>query len=436
MDRKVGRRGLLKGAAVIGGGWLLGRRFHDLIAGSRSQLGNELPHKVFLPLVYKDYYDRSTIYRVTGFPVPTWVTEYHEGVDALLELMGGEDLKFYRTAEASPWGGPQGLIASDDVVLIKINSQWPARGMTNTDVLRGLISRIVAHPEGFTGEVVVVENTQHVESHFEDEYDNNDDFPDHNQSAMDVVNQFAGQGHKVSLKSWTAINQIEVSEYSEANIDDGYVLAGGYPFNYPKFTTAQGTKVSLRYGIWDGEGYDASRLKFLNVPVLKFHTWFGLTAAVKHFVGFLSRFVGEEQAPGGDTMAFHNNLYEDWNGQPKGILGRLLALRFPDLNIVDATYVGIDTHWNCPIGDPTKTAEVRSLLASRDPVAVDYYSSKHILYPLKLAAGHGNAEEANPDADNLVRAYLLASRERLLEAGRPANFGDEQIRLVEYIFPG
>lgn len=432
MDRKVGRRGLLKGAAAVGGGLLLGRRFRDLIAGSHSQLGNELPHKVFLPLVCDEL---STVYRATGFPVPTWVTEYHEGVDALLELMGGEGLKFYRTDEVSPWGGPRGLIASDDVVLIKINSQWPERGMTNTDVLRGLISRIVAHSEGFIGEVVVVENTQHVAPHFEDEYDNNDDSPDHGQSAMDVVTRFAGQGYAVSLKSWTAINQIQVSEYSEDNNNDGYVLAGGYPFNYPKFTTAQGTKVSLRYGIWDGEDYDASRLRFLNVPVLKFHSGFGLTAAVKHFVGFLSRFVGEEQAPGEDTFAFHSNLYEDWNGQPKGILGRLLALRFPDLNIVDATYVGIHHHTDCPIDDPAKSVEVRSLLASRDPVAVDYYSSKHILYPLKLAAGHGNAEQANPDADNLLRAYLLASRERLLEATRPANFGDEQIHLVEYRFP-
>lgn len=432
MGRKVSRRILLKGAAVIGGGLLAGGRLRDSIADSTTQLGNESPYKVFLPLVRAD---RSTVYRVTGFPAPTWATEYHEGLDALLELVGGGRHKFYRTDDVSPLGGPGGLLASDDVVLIKINSQWPERGMTNTDVLRGLISRVVSHPDVFTGEVVVVENTQHVPPHFDDEVGNNDDSDDHSQSARDVVELFAGQGHEASLKSWTAMNQIQVNEYSEGDDNDGYVLAGGYPFNYAKFETDHQTKVSLRYGIWDGEGYDASRLKFLNVPVLKFHNWFGLTAAVKHFVGFLSRFVGEEQAEG-DTVAFHSNLYEDWNGQPKGILGRLLALRYPDLNIVDATYVGIHDHTDCPIGDPEKSVEVRSLLASHDPVAVDYYSSKHILYPLKLAAGYENAEEANPDADNLLRAYLLASRERLLEAGRPAIFGDGQIRLVEYTFPG
>lgn len=392
MGRKVGRRGLLKGAAVVGGGLLLSRRFHDLIAGPGRPLGNESPHKVFLPLVYKDY--RSTVYRVTGFPKPTWDTEYqyYEGVDALLELMGGGGPKFYRTGEVSPLGGPQGLIANDDVVLIKINSQWPQRGMTNTDVLRGLVSRIVNHPDGFTGEVVVVENTQDITPHFDDTENNNDDSLDHNQSARDVVDRFASQG--ASLRSWTEINEIKVGEYSEGDGNDGYVLAGGYPFNYPKFETARGTKVSLRYGIWDGGSYDASRLKFLNVPVLKHHSGFGLTAAVKHFVGFLSRFVWDETPE--NTTAFHNNLYQDWNGQPKGILGRLLALRFPDLNIVDATYVGIYNHTDCPIDDPTKSVEVRSLLASRDPVAVDYYSSKHILYPLKLKAGHGNAQAANP----------------------------------------
>ena len=79
----------------------------------------------------------------------------HQGIDALLDLLGENGIKFYLTGMDHPWGGPEGIIASDDVVLIKVNCQWKCRGTTNTDVLRGLIYRILQHPDGFQGEVVI-----------------------------------------------------------------------------------------------------------------------------------------------------------------------------------------------------------------------------------------------------------------------------------------
>ncbi|NIS67252.1 MAG: hypothetical protein GTO05_19210, partial [Gemmatimonadales bacterium] len=56
--------------------------------------------------------------------------------------------------------GRKGLIAADDVVLIKVNAQWKYRGCTNSDVVRGLIQRVLDHPDGFAGEVVLIENGQ------------------------------------------------------------------------------------------------------------------------------------------------------------------------------------------------------------------------------------------------------------------------------------
>ena len=52
------------------------------------------------------------------------------------------------------------MIAADDVVLIKVNAQWKYRGCTNSDVIRGLVQKILEHPDGFRGEVVIVENGQ------------------------------------------------------------------------------------------------------------------------------------------------------------------------------------------------------------------------------------------------------------------------------------
>jgi hypothetical protein len=57
-------------------------------------------------------------------------------------------------------GGPEGLIAPDDIVLIKVNAQWKHRGATNTDLVRGLIQRLLDYPGGFRGEVVIFENGQ------------------------------------------------------------------------------------------------------------------------------------------------------------------------------------------------------------------------------------------------------------------------------------
>ncbi len=79
----------------------------------------------------------------------------HRGVDGLLGTLASKGINFYRTEVAHHWGGPTGLIAQDDVVLIKVNCQWKCRGTTNTDVIRGLIYRILQHPEDFSGKAVI-----------------------------------------------------------------------------------------------------------------------------------------------------------------------------------------------------------------------------------------------------------------------------------------
>ena len=85
---------------------------------------------------------------------------YHVGVDSLLQVMGRQGLKWYRSQQETDLAGPAGLINPADVVLIKVNAQWKYRGCTNSDLVRGLIQRILDHPDGFEGEVVIFENGQ------------------------------------------------------------------------------------------------------------------------------------------------------------------------------------------------------------------------------------------------------------------------------------
>lgn len=49
-------------------------------------------------------------------------------LDDLIEMLGGQGLKFYKSTTASLVAGPAGVLAANDVVVIKINYQWPQRG--------------------------------------------------------------------------------------------------------------------------------------------------------------------------------------------------------------------------------------------------------------------------------------------------------------------
>jgi hypothetical protein len=103
----------------------------------------------------------SPLFRVSQIPAQALgAGNRHSGVDALLNLMGRNGLKFYRTASVNVESGANGLIAAGDIVLLKVNAQWKYRGCTNSDLVRGLIQRILEHPDGFSGEVVIVENGQ------------------------------------------------------------------------------------------------------------------------------------------------------------------------------------------------------------------------------------------------------------------------------------
>ena len=53
-------------------------------------------------------------------------------MEDLIEKMGAQGLKFYRTLTSSLTAGPDGILGADDVILLKINYQWNERGGTNT----------------------------------------------------------------------------------------------------------------------------------------------------------------------------------------------------------------------------------------------------------------------------------------------------------------
>ena len=80
-----------------------------------------------------------------------------------------------------------------------------------------------------------------------------------------------------------------------------------------------------------------------------------------------------------------------------GAVGQFMkTIRMADLNIISAEYVGHEGRWDTPV-------HVKTVLASTDPVALDYYAGRYVLLPL------GGSKKAYNDPDNLegpFREYL------------------------------
>jgi hypothetical protein len=350
-------------------------------------------------------------------------------VEDLLESMGAQGIKLHRSATTSLTAGPQGIIAPFDVVVIKINYQWPERGGTNTDLLRGLIRRIVEHPDTFTGEIVVCENTQFAAANNLDRAANNAQDP--TLSPYDVVQYYKGLGHKISHYVWTGIRFTSVQEYSAGDMNDGYVV---YPYNaqiqgrvsYPKFETEYGTRISLKNGVWLGPlGYARARLKFINLPVLKsHHATYGATAMVKHYMGVVT---GELNTSSHSAIRY-------------GLMGELMAEIQPaDLNILDAIWINANPYdgpWTT-YGAATRTDR---LVASLDPIAADLWAVKNILIPAFEDNGYSPPwpyPSADPDDPNSsFRYYLDRSMNRMLAAGYEVTNDLGQVDLIDVGPPG
>lgn len=389
-----------------------------LTLGIRQHLSGAAPQPAPIPTAAPEsgpLLSPSAEYRAKLFHktdcAPDPAGDHFPGLDELLTIMGAQGTKFFRSPTTSLTAGPDGIVAADDTVVIKINYQWPERGGTNTDLLRGLIRRILDHPDRFTGEVVVAENSQFNSIDGFDRAANN--AQDHQQSPHDVVAHFQAQGYRVSHFDWTVTRQTKVLEYSTGDLRNGYVVGpydSGYlgRTSYPKFQTAYGTRISLKYGLWNESTseYDRAHLKFINVPVLKsHHSTYGATAAVKHYMGVVT-----------DSLSTNSHL-----GIGYGVLGAVIGEIHPaDLNILDAIWINANPY-SGPATTYSGATRRDELVASTDPVALDRWSVKNILIPGFVANGYSppwpSPSAAPDDPSSAFRLYLDRSMNYILGAG-------------------
>ncbi|MDR0388917.1 MAG: DUF362 domain-containing protein [Spirochaetaceae bacterium] len=342
------------------------------------------------------------------------------GLALLLDALGRTGKPFFRD------NGNDGFIDRNDTVIIKINSQWAERGGTNTDLLKALIQYMVGDPGGFSGEIIIADNGQGM---FGSErrggsldWDNTN-AKDQKQSAGDVADYFAAQGHRVSGFLWDTITRNEVREYSDGDGQDGFVLGdtvqpANIRISYPKFTTRYGTRVSFKMGIWDEDArqYRSRALKIINMPVLKHHSIYQVTGAIKSYMGVPSNSL--------TSMSPHQSV-------GRGGMGALMVhTRIPVLNILDMIWISPD---HGPSSRYSQAAAKNMTALSTDPAALDYWAAKYVLMDAAKAAGNARYASLSPDAaePGSFGYWLRLSAEELRKGGFPAIIDEARITVLK-----
>ena len=183
----------------------------------------------------------SDIYAVQG------TTGADEGFQRLLKQMEDSGQSFYA------------LFNRDDVLILKVNSQWDERGGTNTDLVKAIVEGVLEHPDGFAGEIVIADNGQAqygaAGSGGSLDWESNNAV-DKTQSMQKVAERFSAR-HKVSTVSWDRLTTSRVEEYSEGDARDGYVVessasperASSFPTPSSPPGTARASASRREYGI-------------------------------------------------------------------------------------------------------------------------------------------------------------------------------------------
>jgi hypothetical protein len=176
---------------------------------------------------------------------------------------------------------------------------------------------------------------------------------------------------------------------------------------YPVFTSDySGITIDLKEGAFSKGINTGQPVKFINFAALNHHSKYaGVTAAVKNFMGVVDMSCGYPAPyPEGTYnthhigasatfrwMARHRHILRKIPGfhelyeHPSifrfrftgGVLGAFMKkVRRADLNIITAVTVG----WGSRI-DTAMASRTDTLLASTDPVALDYYAAANVLLP-------------------------------------------------------
>ena len=309
-------------------------------------------------------------------------------------------------------GGVETIIGPRDIVLLKPNAQWWNQGTTNTDAMKAFIEMVLEMP-GYQGEIIIAENHHFPEPNSRGwttnerngEYNLNE-LVEHfrRQGAINVTKYHWRDGGPSLPGMWGGAENGGV--VSGPVQGDGYVWREDLVYvapngrkammSYPIFTSSySGLTIDFKNGPWKGGKYLKDRsLKFINFAGLNHHgPDTGVTSSVKNYLGICDMTCGYR---GRGPEGFHNFHYVGYTNLPgkiKYILKKfgwreripaiaacigyfMRMVRAADLNIVTAEWVGYGSRT-----DTDMRKRTRAVMASTDPVALDFIGARDILIP-------------------------------------------------------
>lgn len=357
------------------------------------------------------------------------------------EVSGGAVANVFESKNGTPeqntakviemMGGIRRFISKDDIVILKPNAQWWNQGMTNTNAMKEFMELVLSIP-GFKGEIIIAENhhcygprsTLDIRGWTTQE--RNGDF-----NYNELIAFFRNRGYdNVTKYHWLDGGPFSRDESVKDKLTrpikqmaravlgakrrrvvqgpedgDGYVWTDieyscdgkKVKMSYPVFTSEiSKTVIDFKKGAWKNGRYMQQPVKFINFAGLNHHSDFaGVTSSVKNYLGVVDMTCGYAGAEPEGYYSFH---YIGIPGLGGAVATFMKYVRKADLNIVTAEWVGFASR-----KDPAFSAKTKTIIASVDPVALDYYGAKHILYPLGGPVAYLN----NPDdAQRPFRKYL------------------------------
>jgi len=350
-------------------------------------------------------------------------------------------------------GGIEKVVGSEDIVIIKPNLQWWNQGAPSIAACNTLIEMIMNRPGGFSGEVIIGENTHRgnepwTKTGWATTFERNNDLPGaKNYDDLCKLLKKNYDNH-FSVSHWIDVSAGGKRVYGPQD-GNGYVYCdgtGGVPLismsngldgaerrevimSYPIFTTDNGTVIDFKNGVWKDGSYTDQPVKFINLAALNHHsTYCGMTSAVKNYFGITDISNGADPEKGGKLCGnfynFHSFAFNEWaNGPVPGIMGKEVGffmnkIRKADLNITTAEWVGLISRTDKPV------AHTKAVLASTDPVALDYHSAKYLLLPNSGCKHHDPDWKQGP-----LYRYLSECAEIT-----GYNFGDSNVADQTYDF--
>lgn len=285
--------------------------------------------------------------------------------------------------------------------------------MTNTNSMKEFISQILNMP-GFKGEIIIADNHQFQQ---DESRGWTTDTPNGDYNLDSLIAHFNKLGHKnVSKYHWHCAGPnkglVQGDGHGDSVINrpgtkDGYVWREDMIYKvengrktmmtYPVFTSSySGITIDLKNGAWKNGKYLERNVKLINFPSLNHHSnWAGVTSCIKNYMGIVDMSCGYHGESPEGFYNFHYvgnyesglnryiekirriagiGYFEHFHGGPIGYF--MKNIRMADFNIVTANWVGFGSRT-----DTKLSARPKAILASTDPVALDYFAAKYFLLP-------------------------------------------------------